>query len=129
MAPAGLWPAATCDIPTQDAADLSSAATFDIPTQDAADLSSAVTCDIPTQHAAGLSSAATRDIPTQDAAAPLERRVPHACEASSASRTIRSVDSAARRAGPASSTNANDRVNHGTAARSAARCRELEKFC
>jgi hypothetical protein len=84
VAPAGLWPAATCDIPTQDAA--------------------------------GLSSAATRDIPTQDAAAPKERRVPHACEASSASRTIRSVDSAARRAGPASSTKANDRVNHGTAA-------------
>jgi hypothetical protein len=160
VAPAGLWPAATCDIPTQHAADLSSeatrdiptqhaadlsseatrdiptqhaaglssAATRDIPTQHAADLSSAATRDIPTQHAADLSSAATRDIPTQDAAAPLERRVPHACEASSASRTIRSVDSAARRAGPASSTNANDRVNHGTAARSAARCRELEKF-
>ena len=109
VAPAGLWPAATCDIPTQHAAGLSSTATCDIPTQDAAGLSSAATCDIPTQNAAGLSSAATCDIPTQDAAAPLERRVPHACAASSASRTIRSVDSAARRAGPASSTNGSGR--------------------
>jgi hypothetical protein len=49
---------------------------------------------------AGLWPAASCDIPTRIAAAPLERRVPHACEASSASRTIRSVDSAARRAGP-----------------------------
>jgi hypothetical protein len=60
----------------------------------------AASCDIPTQNAVGLSSAASCDIPAQIAAAPLERRVPHACEASSASRTIRSVDSAARRAGP-----------------------------
>jgi hypothetical protein len=66
VAPAGLWPAASCDIPTQ--------------------------------NAAGLSSAASCDIPAQIAAAPLERRVPHACAASSASRTIRSVDSAPREA-------------------------------
>jgi hypothetical protein len=38
---------------------------------------------------------------SKDAAAPPERRVPHACEASSASRTNRSVDSAARSAGHA----------------------------
>jgi hypothetical protein len=47
---------------------------------------------------AGLWPAATCHIPTQNAAAPPERRVPHACEASSASTTIRA--STARPEGP-----------------------------
>jgi hypothetical protein len=38
---------------------------------------------------------------SKDAAASSERRVPHACEASSAGRTIRADDSAARSAGHA----------------------------